>query len=42
MKTEFIQPEEEIIKEAQEADKFYFIVQGDCMLNLHDENFEYH
>lgn len=42
MAMEFMQPEEQIIKEDQEPDKFYFVIQGDCLLNMYDQNHEYH
>ena len=42
MATDFKQPEEEIIKENDEATKFYFTIQGDCLLNIRDEKFYLH
>lgn len=42
MATEFKQPEEEIIKENDESTKFFFVIQGDCLLNIRDENYYLH
>lgn len=42
MATEFMRPEENIVKENEEAQKFYFVIQGDCLLNIRDEKNDLH
>ena len=42
MKAIFFMPEEEIVYEGEEAENFYFVIQGECLLNIKDENNNMH